>query len=53
MMKKGYGQANQLRNVRWDVLNHASYAYQLMLCDYRLIHVHFTSWKLPWYCCLL
>ena len=34
MMKGGRGQTNQLNDINWGVLDHASYAPQLMSCTW-------------------
>ena len=34
MMKGGHGQTNQLHDINWGALNHASHAPQLMSCNY-------------------
>ena len=34
MMKGGHGQTNQLHDINWGALDHASCAPQLMPCDY-------------------
>ena len=36
MMKGGRGQANQLHDINWGALDHASHALQLMSCNYYL-----------------
>ena len=38
MMKGGHGQTNQLHNINWGALNHASGAPQIMSCNYN-VHV--------------
>ena len=34
MMKEGHGQTNQLHDINWGTLYHASHAPNLMLCSY-------------------
>ena len=34
MMKGGHGQTNQLHDINWGALDRASYASQLMSCNY-------------------
>ena len=38
MMKGGRGQTNQLHDINWGALDHASHAPQLMSCNY-YVHV--------------
>ena len=40
MMKGGHGQINQLRDINWGVLDHASRAPQLISCNYYILWLH-------------
>ena len=39
--ERGHGQTNQLYDINWGALDHASRAPQLMLCNY--MHAEFKS----------
>ena len=41
MIKGGHGQTNQLHDINWGALDHASRASQLMSCNY-YVHTHMS-----------